>query len=128
MKWVCSLKAVEVPWTIAPYLEEMIAVDLDQIKDASSNAVSAQLVAVVLQPTGITKGPLTLKSRIAKKGRTISSQELVECQMGKNLAENVNKALEGWPIHGNNCWTDSMVVLCWINNWKLSVLSNPFKN
>ena len=98
----------------------MTAVDLHHMMDASSNAVSAQTVAVVMQPTGITKGFLTSKSRIAKRGITIPRQELVACQMGANLAANVNKALEGWPIRENNCWTDSMVALCWINN--------PFKN
>ena len=120
IKWVCSLKTVEVPRTIAPYLEEVTAVDLHHTMDASGKAVSAQTVAVVIQPTGITKGLLTSKSRIAKRGLTIPRQELVACQMGANLAANLNKALEGWPIRENNCWTDSKVALCWINN--------PFKN
>ena len=47
-------------------------------------------------------------------------QELVACQMGANLAANVNKALDGWSVRENNCWTDSMMALCWVNN--------PFKN
>jgi len=95
IKWVCSLKAVEVPRTIAPYLEDVTAVDLHHMMDASGKAVSAQTVAVVMQPTGITKGLLTSKSRIAKRGLTIPRQELVACQMGTNLAANVNKPLEG---------------------------------
>ena len=120
IKWVCSLKTVEVPRSIAPYLEEVTALDLHHMMDASGKAVSAQTVAVVLQPTGITKGLLSSKSRIAKRGLTIPRQELVACQMGANLAANVNKALDGWSIRENICWTDSMVTLCWINN--------PFKN
>ena len=74
IKWVCSLKTVEVPRTIVPYLEEVTAVDLHHMMDASGKAVSAQTVAVVIQPTGITKGLLTSKSRIAKRGLTIPRQ------------------------------------------------------
>ena len=33
---------------------------------------------------------------------------------------NVNKALGEWSVRENNCWTNSMVALCWVNN--------PFKN
>lgn len=46
-------------------------------------------------------------------------KELVTCQIGKNLATIVNKALDG-SIRENNCQTDSMVILCWMNI--------PFKN
>ena len=43
-------------------------------------------------------------------------QELVACQMGANLVANVNEALDGWLVRENNCWTDSMVALCWMKN------------
>ena len=119
-KWVCNLKIVEVPRTVAPYLEVVTELDLHHMMDASGKAVSAQTVAVVMQPSGTTKGFLTSKSRIAKRGLTMPRQELVACQMGANLAANVNKALERWLVRENNCWTDSMVALCWVKN--------PFKN
>ena len=112
IKWVCSLSTVEVPWTIAPYLEEVTAVDLHHRMDASGKALSAQTVTVVIQPTGITKGLLTAKSRTAKRGLTIPRQELAACQMGTSLAANANKALEGWPIREHNWWANSMVALC----------------
>ena len=120
IKWVCNLKIVEVPRTIAPHLEEVTALDLHHMMDASGKAVSAQTVAVVMQPSETTKGLLTSKSRIAKRGLTTPRQELVACQMGANLAANVNKALGGSSVRENNCWTDSMVALCWV--------TNPFKN
>ena len=105
------MKIVEVPRTIAPYLEEVTALDLHHMMDASGKAVSAQTVAVVMQPSGITKGLLASKSRIAKRGLTMPRLELVA---------NVKKALDGWLVRENNCWTDSMVALCWVKN--------PFKN
>ena len=64
--------------------------------DMIGKAVSAQTVAAVMQPSGTTKGLLTSKSRIAKRGLTVPRQELVVCQMGASLAANVNKALDGW--------------------------------
>ena len=36
------------------------------------------------------------------------------------LVANVKKALDGWLVRENNCWTDSMVAFCWVKN--------PFKN
>ena len=51
--------------------------------------------------------------------------------MGANLAANVNKALDGWMISGNYCWTDSTIALCWINqpfrNWKTFVSNRTQK-
>ena len=125
------MKIVEVSRTISPYLEEVTALDLHHIMDASGKAVSAQTVAVVMQPSGTTKGLLTSKSRIAKRGLTMPRQELVACQMGANLAANVNMALDGWLVHGNNCWTDSIVTLCWVKNlfrnWKTFVSNRVHK-
>ena len=107
------------------YLEEVTALDLHHVMDASGKAVSAQTVAVVMQPSGTTKGLLTSKSRIAKRGLTMPWQELVACQMGAKLAANVNKALDEWSVHENSFSTDSMVALCWVKNpvrnWKTLV-------
>ena len=130
-KWVTSLKMIQIPRTITPYLEDVTAVALHHMADASKKAASVQTVAVVTQPSGITKGLLTSKSRITKRGLSIPRQELVACQMGANLAANVNKALDGWMISGNYCWTDSTVALCWINqpfrNWKTFVSNRTQK-
>ena len=70
-------------------------------------AVSAQAVAVMMQQSGTTKGCLSLQSRFVKRGLTMSRQELLLFHVGANLAE--SKALDGWSILENNCWTDSMI-------------------
>ena len=119
-KWVRNLTTVKVPRSIAPYFEDIIQVSLHHFMDASDKAVSAQTVVVVAQPSGVTQGSLTSKSRITNRGLTIPRQELVGCQMGANLALNTRKALKNLPIIHNVCWTDSTIALCWVRN--------PFKN
>ena len=98
--------------------------------DVSSKAVSAQTIAIVMQPSGMTQALLTSKSRITKRGLSIARQELVACVKGANIAANTNKALKRWPIIENYCWADSQVALCWIERpfggWK-SFISNRVK-
>ena len=130
IKWLSSLKKVEVPRSIAPYLENITLIVLHHFMDASSKAVSAQTIAIVRQPSGTSQGLLSSKSRISKRGLTIARLELVACHMGANIAENTNRALKRWPIRENYCWTDSLIALCWIRrpykNWK-SFVSNRVK-
>ena len=87
------MKTVKVPRSIAPYFKDIIQVSLHHFMDTSDKAVSAQTVVVVAQPSGVTQGLLTSKSRITKRGLTILRQELVGCPMGANLALNIRKAL-----------------------------------
>ena len=66
---------------------------------------------------------MSSKSRTGKELiLTVPRQELVACQMGANLAVKVNMALESLSFRKNNCWTDSTVALCWVNepfeSWK----------
>ena len=87
-KWIYGLKTVEVPRSIAPYLEDVTAVILHHLMDASKKAVSAETIAIVVQPSGKTQGLLSSKVRLAKRGLSMPRQELVSCQMGANLATN----------------------------------------
>ena len=119
-KWIYGLKTAEVPRGIAPYLEDVTAVILHHLMDASKKAVSAETIAIVVQPSGKTQGLLSSKARLAKRGLSMPIQELVSCQIGANLATNTSNALKGLPLKENNCWTDSKVALCW--------LTKPFKN
>ena len=114
VKWLHGLQNVKVPMSIAPYLEDITTIVLHHMMDASSKAVSAQTIAIVMQPSGVTQALLTSKSRITKRGLSIARQELVACVMGANIAANTNKALKRWPIIENYCWTYSQVALCWI--------------
>ena len=119
-KWIYGLKTVEVPRSIAPYLEDVTAVILHHLMDASKKAVSAETIVIVVQPSGYTQGLLSSKARLAKRGLSMPRKELVSCQMGANLATNTSNALKGLPLKENNCLTDSKVALCW--------LTKPFKN
>ena len=131
VKWLHGLQNVKVPRSIAPYLEGITTIVQHHMMDASSKAVSAQTIAIVMQPSGMTQALLTsLSLRITKRGLSIARQELVACVMGANIAANTNKALKRWPIIKNYCWTDSQVALCWIERpfrgWK-SFVSNRAK-
>jgi len=92
---------------------------------ASSKAVLAQTIAIVMQPSGMTQVLQTSKSRITKRGLSIARQDLVACVMGANIAANTNKALKRMPIIEKYCWTGSQVALCWIERpfggWKLFI-------
>eukprot|EP00794_Sanderia_malayensis_P010671 gene10671-11804_t len=131
INWLKSLRTIEVPRTVAPYLEDISLIVLHHFMDASNKGVAGQTVAIVAQPSGSTQLLLTSKARIAKRGLSIARQELVACQMDANLAVNVNNALKGWPIAANYCWTDSQVALCWVSrpykNWKTFVANRVKK-
>lgn len=67
--------------------------------------------------SGISQGLITAKSRLAKEGLTIPRLELVAGHMAVNLASNVRKALEGFPLASSTqCWLDSTVALHWIQD------------
>jgi len=130
VKWLHGLQNVKILRSIAPYLEDIATIVLHHMMVASSKAVLAQTIAIVMQPSGMTQALLTSKSRITKRGLSIARQELVACVKGANIAANTNKALKRWPILENYCWADSQVALCWIERpfggWK-SFISNRVK-
>ena len=65
----------------------------------------------------MTQGLVTAKSRLAKQGLTIPRLELVSSHMAINLAVNIRKALEGFPLTTNiQCWLDSTVALYWLSD------------
>ena len=76
----------------------MTAVILHHLMDASKKAVSAETIAIVVQPSGKTQGLLSSKARLVKRGLSMPRQELVSCQMGANLATSTNNALKGLPL------------------------------
>ena len=47
-KWIYGLKTVEVLRSIVPYLEDVTAVILHHLMDASKKAVSAETIAIVV--------------------------------------------------------------------------------
>ena len=65
------------------------------------------MYAIMQQPSGILKGLIASKSRIAKKGLAIPRLELVAGHKAAKLVHNVREALQGFPITNIYCWTAS---------------------
>ena len=75
---------------------------------------SQQLYAVIEQPSGVSQGLVTAKSRLAKEQLTIPRQELVSAHMACNLVHNVKQALKGFPVSDVYGWLDSTTDLHWL--------------
>ncbi len=84
----------EVPRSLAPYQQPVIAITLHAFGDASKTGVAAAVYAVVEQAEGTTQGLVCAKSRLAKRNLTIPRLELVAGHMAVNLAANVEKAID----------------------------------
>ena len=82
--------------------------------DTSGSGISSAVYAVITQASGVSKGLIAAKSRLAKKNLTIPRLELVAAHMTANLVDNVRTALEGYPITSVHGWSDSTVALHWI--------------
>ena len=118
-KWICSLPSqFNVPRSLPAMKCEIKAVDLHVFADASLKGVSAAVYAVVYQKEGSSQGLLTSKSRLSKKDLSIPRLELVAVHVGANLMESSKAALTKFPIKNVYGWTDSMVVLYWLQDQK----------
>ena len=117
-KWENQLPAsVSTRRSIPTFQEPIQEIQLHAFGDASGYGVCAAVYAVVTQKSGITQGLVTAKSRLAKQGLTIPRLELVSGHMAANLAVNVRKALDGFPLGTNiQCWLDSTVALYWLSD------------
>ena len=113
--WEQSLpNKVEIPRSLVKYQEEIKAIDLHAFSDASRSGVSSVVYAVTEQPSRTNQGIVASKSRLAKKGLTISRLELVAGHMSTNLLHNVKESLSGFPVRNTFSWLDSTVALYWI--------------
>ncbi len=106
--------SVEFPRSLVGNREDIEEINLHAFGDASSKGVAAAVYAVVKQPSGTAQGLVAAKSRLQKQGLTIPRIELVSGHMAANLADNVKKALDGFPVTGVTGWLDSTVALCWV--------------
>eukprot|EP00794_Sanderia_malayensis_P011522 gene11522-biopygen9193 len=117
-KWQRFVKSlperIEIPRSVTPIKEEVTSIDLHAFGDASGQGVSAAVYAVVNQESSVHQGLLVSKSRLAKKGLTISRLELIAGQMATSLIDNVKQALKGQPIKSCTGWLDSSVALHWV--------------
>ena len=115
VKFVRSLpNKVEVSRSLARFREPVKEVVLHAFADTSGSGISSAVYAIITQASGVSKGLIAAKSRLAKKNLTIPRLELVAAHMAANLVDNVRTALEGYPITSVHGWSDSTVALHWI--------------
>ena len=99
LKFVRNLpNKVEVPRSLPRFKEPIEGVVLHAFGDTSGSGISAAVYAVITQASRVSKGLIAAKSRLAKKNLTIPRLELVAAHMTANLVDNVQTALEGYPI------------------------------
>ena len=116
-KWVNDITniLIEIPRSIPTHKESITSVDLHVFGDASIVANCAAVYAVVNQPSAISQGLVASKSRISKRDLTIPRLELVSTHMACNLISNMKSALKNQNVRSVIDWTDSTVVLYWLN-------------
>ncbi len=116
VEWQNEMRAkVTVPRTLTPVNHQITAVTLHGFGDASKNGVSAVVYADVQQGETTTQGLVCSKSRLAKMNLSIPPLELVAAHTAANLVTNVERVIETTKVSAVNCWSDSTVVLNWIN-------------
>ena len=74
----------------------------------SGFGTAACVYAVVAQPSGVSQGLLSAKSRLAKKGLTIPRLELVSGHMAAYLLATIRNSLTGLPVRS---FMDDWIVL-----------------
>ena len=89
--------------SLAPYFEQLTAVILHGLGDASKLGASAVVYAVVEQESGTTQGFVCAKSRLAKQNLTKPRLELVAAHMATNLVANVERALDIVNVSSVHC-------------------------
>lgn len=76
--------------------------------------ILSAVYVVITQASGVSKGLIAAKSRLAKKNLKIPRLELVAAHMAANLVDIVRAALEGYSITSVHACSDSTVALHWI--------------
>ena len=115
LKFVRNLpNKVEVQQSLPRFKEPIEGVVLHAFGDTGGSGISAAVYVVITEASGVSKGLIAAKSRLAKKNLTIPRLELVSAHMAANLVDNVRTALERYPIKSVHGWSDSTVTLHWI--------------
>ena len=131
VKWVTVTSSLknELHRSVALDKESITAVEFHVFDDANIAESCAVVYAVIHQPSTTNQGLVVSKSRNSKKNLTIRRVELVSEHIASNLIENVKPALKRCNIRSITGWTDSTVVLHWLNRqglYKQSVANRVY--
>ncbi len=91
--------------------EEIQVIELHAFADASSKGVSSVVYAIIRQSTGVSRGLIAVKARLAKQGLTIPQLKLVSAHMAANLVGSVKSVLKRFPVMQNQVKQETPVVL-----------------
>ena len=107
------------PTSVALNKESITEADLHVFDDASVFASCAVVYAVVHKISMRNQGLVVSKSCISKKSLTTPRLELVSAHMASNLIQNVKSVLKRFNVRSVTWWTDSTVILHWLNRQRL---------
>ena len=105
---------IEIPRTITSIQEKIKEIELHLFGDASIIGTSAAVYAVIKQSSSTTQGFTSSKSRLSKKNTSIPRLELIAAVMVANLSSNIQNSLSHLKITAVHGWSDSTVVLHWL--------------
>ena len=114
VKWVRDTST-----SVALNKESITEADLHVFDDASVFASCAVVYAVVHKISMRNQGLVVSKSCISKKSLTTPRLELVLAHMASNLIQNVKSVLKRFNVRSVTWWTDSTVILHWLNRQRL---------
>ena len=114
-KWLTSSPSkITIPRSI-PLLDANINLaDIHVFGDSSIMGTYAVVYAVVFQPNGTQQNFIASKCCLAKQKLSISRLELVATHMAANLADNIKTSFTNLNIRNVFGWTNSTVVLHWL--------------
>ena len=105
----------EIPRSVALNKESITAADLHVFGDTSIVARCAVFYTVVHQLSVTNQGLFVSRSRIFQKNLISPRLELVSAHIASNLIETVKAALKCCNRRSVTGWTESIVVLHWLN-------------
>ena len=108
---------IEIPRSIS-IRDTITYIDIHLFSDASMNRECTIAYAVIYQPNKISQGLIISKSRLTKRNLTIPRLELTAAQMSAELSQNIKNALNNQNVRNFHAWSDSTVILHWLNDKK----------
>ena len=112
-KWIARIESLpnlqQIPRSIPTKRAVIRGVELHGFGDASKKGCCSAIYASIYQKNLLSKGLLTVNSRIAKRDTSIPRLELIGGHMFANSLSNIRKSLHDYPIISTYASRDSTV-------------------